>query len=208
MPTTLRRSAVALATALACLVLVATPASATTTHSATITGGTLKFRTGGGTTGFLGSQPPLGTTGSGCGSTLSIEEDGATGAFEIVQFSSTARFTVVGNNHYIAVMTRQGSTAGTYSGGAITSATLSLRVTLFNATNSSSTATDCAHGTTVVCRYTMTLHLTGTYTGMTTSGTVQLGGTGTVTGLPCTPPFSEYTAGTAEAVSWGFHLTT
>lgn len=208
MKTKLRRSVAALATAVACLALMATPAAATT-HTATTTGGNLTFFTSFGTTGLFDLNPPLaGSGGTDCGSTLAIDEDG-TGAVDVTQYTSASRFTL-GGSHFIVVMTRQGSTAGTYSGGTISSATLSLRVDIFFATNTSSTATDCAHGTTRSCRYTLTLHLTGTYTGWTASSTLQLAGSsGTVVSSPpCVAPFTTFSGGTAVITAWDIHLTT
>lgn len=209
MNTMLARRAAALVATVASLALMATPASATTTHSSSITGGTLEFFTSTGSTGITNSDLPLaGTVGTECGSSLFVEEDGATGSFDVVGFSSVGRFSL-GTVFYVAEMKRLSSTSGTFSGGAITSETLALRVDIFTALNQTATSTTCLTGTRV-CRYNVTVHLTGTYTGWTPSSNVQLAGTASVTLAigSCQVPFGEYNGGTASIAPWSFHLTT
>ena len=197
---TLRRSLIALATAFACLVLTATPAAAANAH-ARITGGNMLIWNATTTSNFTISLSVS------CTSIVSMATTPTTA--QITGYASTTRFTV-GTNHYVAEIILTGSAAANLTNVTATSSTInnssaSLRSDLYAATNNSSTATDCNHGVTRLCRYTMTLGLTGTYTGDVTANavtdTVTLATSGAAamgTTPPCMAPFSGFTGGTAQ----------
>lgn len=218
----LRRSVVALATAFACLMVLSTPAGAVVVNAtAAITSGNVRLQNG---TSIL-DIPLSGTTGTGCGTTLAISFDinstGTTGTVAVTALTSTGRFTV-GTSHYVAVLSLVSTvTAGTITGSsgttgtAMTGLVLRIGALLYNASNTSSTATDCGLGT-QVCRYNnVTATFSGTYSGnihdtVLASDTAALTSTasGALQGVPCNPPFSTYTGGTATVTAMGIHILT
>ena len=214
----LRRGLVALATTFACLTSMTTPASAVTLGGE-ITGGTVILHNSAST---VTDTVPLGGTGgggtgggAGCATTGSVELTSTTA--RVLTLSSIARFTF-GTGHFVAVLTLLASTSGTLTGITTTSAsfsssTVTLRADIYAATNTSSTATDCAHGTTRTCRFTGTLHLTGTYNGNEASpqvshtASISAAPASLTTTPPCNAPFSTYIGGTAAVSGLTLHVT-
>jgi hypothetical protein len=213
MDTTLRRGVVALTTALACLVLLAGPASAAVVNG-TITGGTITLVNSTGTstdTISLPSGTPLGT---GCASsfTVDISTTGTSATnWRITGFASISRFPV-GTSWFIADLSWKSSTSGTVTGPAtLNSSGLALDLRIWNATNQSSTATDCGT-TTLKCRFaTVNLNLQGTYSGNihspAASDTINLTALGALgSPFPCTSPFSTYHLGTTTITGLVLHV--
>lgn len=210
----LRRSVVALTTALACLVVMATPASATVVTFRA------NFDSGTGSTGNIHLQNgtatwdiPLNTPGgTGCGShvdvSMDIDSTGSTGTVQVLGLESVGRVQF-GTVHYISVLSwvstpQNGTITGSSATGAtITSLIARLRADLYVPTNTSSTATDCARTATLVCRYNnVNLHLAGTWVAnihdvQTSHGGLLTSSSASLTGLPCSPPLSIFTGGTA-----------
>lgn len=213
MKTHVRRGAVAIATVVACLMLLATPASATNwvSHSKAVAGAITLHNSTSTTT---GSIPLADTGGTGCGGGVSF--DMTPTSVQVAEWSPVVRFTL-GTAHYIAVFSFLGSTAGaltnvTTTSADIASSTVTLRIDIYAASNTSSTATDCAHGTTRLCRYSVTLHLGGTYEGNAAIPQVSdyknLGSPAanlTVT-PPCSVPLTTFIGGTAALTGARFHV--
>lgn len=209
------RSGAALATALACLALMANPASATV-HDAAIRSGEIAFFNTSGTPDFMPTLPLAGTGGTGCGPTLQVTANASTtGTVDVTTYTSIGRFTL-GTTAYVADITRQSSTAGTYNDttGQASSVQLTVRMDIYAATNQG-TATDCAHGTTRACRFSnIALTLSGFYGGSLATPavglTAVLTGSGTLgaSSPPCNAPFTGVTNGTASISCFAFTLTT
>jgi hypothetical protein len=211
----LRRGLAVLATTFVCVASMASPASAATL-SGTITDGSLTLHNSTSTvTETLSSSTGGSGSGTGCGTTGSFELTSTTA--RVLTISSTVRFKL-GTGHHVAVLTLLASTSGTLTGVTTTSAnfsssTVTLRAELYTATNTSSTATDCTHGTTRTCRYTATLHISGTYTGNEASPAIS--DTAVVNSTPaaitvtppCAAPFSTYIGGTAAVSGLTIHVT-
>jgi hypothetical protein len=202
MNTKLRRSVAALATAFACLVLMAGPASAT---SPGITSGNLTLRSSNGSNTL--NIPWAGSAGTGCGHTFTLANGGTT--YDVTQYSSASRHNFL-LGAYIVVVTRTGSTPGTITGGTNldTSATLSLKIEFFNVLNANP-ATDCATDGAVRCTYTVTLHLGGAVTGWTSStdtGTLAYAQANLAGGIPCSVPYTTWRNGTVDAGGFSFNL--
>ena len=202
MHTKIRRSVVALATALACLALMAGPASATT-HSAAITGGSIVLTA---TNTLVLTFPWGGTAGTGCGHTLDLDDTASTA--DVIGYSSATRFTL-GTGAFVAVVTRTASTAGTVSGTSVSSSTLALRFDIYFAANADP-ATDCAIGT-QVCRLRTTLYFAGTLTGWSVSSTGSLSypTASAVLSVPpgCVVPFSSWNGSAVTGGPLAFHIT-
>ena len=202
MDTKIRRRVVALATALACLALMAAPASATS-HSATVTGGTIVLTT----TGSLSLTLPFtGTAGTGCGSTLVLDQDATAGTYEVTGYSSATRFSM-GGIGFVAVVTRTASTPGTDSGANLYNATLALRIDIFLAANADP-ATDCATSS-LRCKVSTTLQpygVTPTWTASST-GSLNHSATNAVITHPCTSPWSSLNWAVVTGAALAFHLT-
>lgn len=216
MKANLRRGLVALATTFTCLMSMTSPVSAATLGGA-ITGGTVILHNSASTVTQTVPLDGTGGTGSGvgCATTGSVELTSTTA--RVLSLSSIARFKL-GTGHYIGEISLLASTSGTLSGVTTTSAsfnssTVTLRADLYTATNTSSTATDCAHGTTRTCRYTGTLHLSGTYSGneanpaVSDTATMSAPSANISVTPPCTPPFSTYIGGTVTVTSLTLHVT-
>lgn len=204
MNTKLRRSVAAIATAFACLALMASPASAIT-HTTTITGGNLVLTA---TNTLVLTFPFAGTAGTGCGSTLVLDE-GATGDADIASYTSTGRFTF-GGLGFVYVLTRTASTPGTVSGGGVSSSTLALQIDIFSAANANP-ATDCATST-ARCRMRTTLYFAGTLSGWGVSDTASLSypTAGLVVASPpppCVVPFSSWGGGAVTGGPLDLHIT-
>ena len=212
----LRRGLVALATTFACVASMASPASAVTLSGA-ITDGSLTLHNSASTvTETLSSSTGGSGSGTGCGTTGSVELTSTTA--RVLAISSIVRFTL-GTGHYVAVLTLLASTSGALTGITTTSATISsstvtLRADLYTATNTSSTATDCAHGTSRTCRYTATLHISGTYNGneaspaISNTAVVNAPPANLTVTPPCSTPFSTFIGGTASVSGLTLHVTT
>lgn len=224
--TKLRRSVVALTTALACLMMMGTPASATVVtfranfDSGTGAQGNLRLQNG---TSILdvaiGGTP---TGGTGCGNhvdvSLDIDSTGTTGTAQVLGLESTSRF-LVGTTHYISVMSWVSTpTAGTITGSSTTGASvtglgLRLKEEIYTTTNTSSTATDCARTTTLICRYNnVNLTFSGTWNNnihdiqVSHGGSVSSNASTTLAPFPCNPPFSTYAGGTATFSNVPIHV--
>lgn len=219
MNTMLRRSAVAVIAAVACLAVMTPPAGAVMTAATfQITAGSSNVRLQNGTS--ILDIPLGGSAGTGCSTNLDALFDVAatsTGTVRVTDLTSIGRFTV-GATHYVAEINDviAGAVTGTVNGTSNAIAGVVVRVTanIYLATNTSSTATDCAHGTTVTCRYSnVNLTFGGTYTGnlhsiaVSDSAALTSAASTTLVGLPCNPPFSVYTGGTATVTSLGIHIT-
>ena len=213
MPTNLRRSVVALATAFACLVLLASPASASVL-TGTITGNITLINSTGTTTDTF----PISSTGTGCVNDVEITVNNTTTStttWQITGFHTITRVPWFGG-WFIAEMTRTSSTTGTVTGVTGTGATLNfgtlnLNYVFYGATDQSTTSTDCTKST-LRCRFSnVGLSLQGTYSGNVhtpaTSHTVSLGGSGTLgtTTPPCNAPFTTLNGGTVSATGLSYH---
>ena len=215
-----RRGLVALTT-VACLAIMASPASAETL-TGTVTAGTLTLIN---TTGTLTDTVPLGSTGTlgtGCANSVVAATNYSTTTgvttWQITTFATVSRFKL-STTWYIADLTRTASTAGTVTSVTSTSATLNastltLRFDVFSATDQTNTGTSCAHGTTRTCRFSsVNLSLQGTYSGFISlpgiSDTDSLSSTGTLgtTSPPCSAPFTSYSGGTAIVTGLVTHVT-
>ena len=213
----LRRGVVALATAFACLALMASPASASVL-TGTITAGTLTLSNQAVT--VTDTIPLGGAGGTGCASSIevTVTPTGSVTTWQVTAFAIIARFQL-GTTFYISERTRTGSTAGTVTAvtatsAALNSAGLNLRSDVYVATNQSATATDCAHGTTRTCRFNnVSLTVQGTYNGdvnaPAVSDTASLSGSGTLgsTTPPCNAPFTTYSGGCLTISNLTGHVT-
>jgi hypothetical protein len=204
MTTKLRRGVAALATALACLLLTATPASAAV-HSVDITGGTLTLVNAANTATL--NVPWAGSAGTGCGHSMDIEHLPGPDTYEVLSYSSRSRHNFL-LGAYIVVVTRTGSIAGGYALPNLNSSTLSLKIEFFNVANANP-ATDCATAGAVRCTYTVTLQLSGNSTGWASSDTGALGyaQANLAGGIPCAVPHTAWANGTVAAGGFTFHLT-
>lgn len=212
MNTQLGRSVVALATALASLVLMASPASATT-HATTITGGTFSATP----TGTL-TFPTLafgGAAGAGCGSTVALDVDHVANTATIPTFTSLHHFTWFGS-HFVSTMTRTASTAGTIGSGSVSGVGLSLSIAIRNAATNTSSNVDCATTGNVLCTWRVTFAFYGNYT---QSGTGSIGSSDTFSlSSPsatvtlaigtCYVPFTGLNGGSASINGLTGHVTT
>jgi hypothetical protein len=202
MTTKLRRSVAALATALACLILPASPASASAPG---ITGGNLVLVSTGAITQNVAWE---GTPGPGCGHAFVLANGGTT--YEVTQYSSASRLNVFLGGAYIVVVTRTGSTPGVIFGGTtlVGSATLSLKIEFYDPAILNP-STDCGVVAPARCTYTVTLDLSGAVTGWTSStdtGTLQYGASALAGGIPCAVPFTMWRNGWVAAGGFSFNL--
>ena len=216
----LRRGMVALATVLGTVALLGSPASAAVIV-ADITAGTVTLINSTGTaTDTIPLGPGVTTLGTGCVNAIEVDTTETTTSishWNIDVFTIVSRFTL-NNVYYIVEATRTASTSGTVTAvtttfAALNTATLTLAVNIYTATNQSSTATDCLHGTTRTCRFAnVNLSLQGTYLGNihtpTTSDTANLTATGTLgaTSPPCNAPFTTYNNGTITIAGLVAHV--
>ena len=215
MNTKLRRSAVALATAFASLMLLAAPAAAHS-HSATLTGGTFS------STGLIPFTHTLGgTVGSGCTPTVSIDVDHTAQTGDITTFTIPMHFTL-GSVHYVSTITRSSSTVGTVSqtatSGLISNLGVGLSIVIRAAANNSSTNVDCTTTGTVLCtlRVVNPLRLSGSYThtgtgSIESSNTFALSSTSSAITIgigTCMVPFSTYNGQTATITGLTGHIDT
>lgn len=197
---TVRRSlVVALATVVASLTIMASPAAAVV-HPVTLTGGTVTSINQPGN-----AQIPVvfaGPVGAGCSSNSAVDVlPGVPNTIDITVFTSLEHF-VLNNIHYVIRVTRLSSIPGTWSNGTINSATLTIDTQIWMAANQSSTNFDCVPVGPVLCTLRDTLHLAGTYTGTPSipSATFDLSTTAPAhitpaPGVPCQPPFTSFISG-------------
>lgn len=217
----LRRSAVALLTVLACLTIMSTPASGVVVNAtAAIASGNIRLQNG---TSIL-DIPLGGGGGTGCGSTVGLDFDvdstGTTGTLGFSSLSYTSRIsyyttTLILVLTYTSTPASGSITGSSTTGAAIISPQVRFKFEFFYPTNTSTTATDCAHGTTFICRYSnVTVMLSGTYNNdihsIGSSDTISLtsGASSTLVALPCGPPFSTWGGGTLTFTSLGLHVLT
>ncbi len=208
--THLRRSVAALATALACLAVVANPAAAVT-HDAVITGGQITLTKTG-----VNEVVDLGGTDS-CpqGTTLQVDIDATTNTIAATALASRHIHHFSDSNTYLVVLSR--STFG--SPGAITSASsphtiTSLRVSVGVDIYSPAhyNATTCETTSTPICRLSILFHFSGSSTSSSSSSTYSLTGSsvGNVVGNPTCAAGPSFLLGTTATTSSAIvgHLTT
>ncbi len=206
----LRRSLAAVTTAIACLVVMANPASAAV-HDVEITGGTVVLsKTGvtevvtlGGTT----SCPPPTTTLPTLRVDLGTETSGASVTVPVLQSSHVQTYS---NGSFLSVLTLStgGSLAGTLSsstttGHTITSLRIPIRIQIYN--------TDTCTPVNLVCTLGALVHLNGTSTSTTSSNTFHFTGAsvGTLVANPtCGAGPSQLLGTTSTITSLSGHLLT
>lgn len=220
MITKLRRATVALTAVCSCLVLVSPPAGAVVVNTtADVTSGNMRLQNGTNTLDLaLG-----GGAGTNCSNAIAFDFDvdstGTTGTIAITGGWRKTRV-IVNGVHYIVDETFISNPAiGSITGSSTTGAAISglqerRRIEIYKAANGSSTATDCVVST-LICRFgNVNLTFSGTYNGdihsIGASDTMSLasGASTTLIGLPCSPPFSTYTGGTATITSMSTHILT
>ena len=219
----LLRGVVALASAFACLVVMAGPASAAATLTGTVTAGTVTLIN---STGTATDTIPLGTgaTGTGCSSDVVVFTTGTTTitGWEISTFVIRGRFKL-STTWYVAELDKTTSTTlntpGSVTSITTTSATLNssllnLSANIFVATDQTDTGTSCAHGTTRTCRFAnVGLSVQGAYSGninspaVSDTATVSATGTLGTTTPPCSAPFTTYNGGTVTVTGLTAHVT-
>ena len=205
----LRRGVVALTTALACLIVLAQPASASVV-SGTITAGTLTLINSTGT--VTDSMPFAGTgTGGGTGcvnsASVTVTPTGAVTAWTITALSTAGR-AKLGTTWYVVKHSLTGDTVGNVGVGGgysdLEPVVISYRTDVYPSTDQTDTSTSCSHGTTRTCRFnTVSATISGVYTGDINSPTVgdtitlsSSSGTLGSTSPPCNAPFTTYSNGT------------
>ena len=203
MSKTIWRGVVALATVLASLGVLASPASAAVLNGA-VTGGTVTLINAAVTVTDDIPVPATVELGAGCVNGVTITTVGGTTSvtnWSITGWALVYRFKL-GGVWYIMEETRTGGTQGTVTGNTLNVATLNLAFNIYVATNQADDATDCTHGTTRTCRFAgVTIPLQGVYAvdihTPVTSDTATLNGTGNLgaTTPPCNVPFTAYSNG-------------
>ena len=221
MHTTIRRGVVAVATALACLAVLATPASAATLTAVT-TGGTVLIENSTGNLSDTLTITPPGTLGTDCSRTavgVVNNTTTSTTSWQVTSYSTRTRFQLSGaGTWYIFTVTLNSSTAGSVTGVTGASATLepatvSLSAVVQNTTFQSATDTACTV-TTTKCRFlNVALTLQGTYSGNihtpAVSDTATWTGSGTLGAAfaGCTAPFTGYSGGTGTVTGLTAQIT-
>lgn len=205
--THLRRSFVAVASAITVLVVMAGPAAATG-HDVTITGGQITL-TKTGVTDVIDLAPATPPCSSAPTPTLDLDVTGT--AISVTDFDAVDIWTL-GGPTALRVLTRSGvgDTAGTYN--ATTGTFSSLRVGIAMTFYTAYDATTCAPTGTPVCTLAFLLHLSGTLSGTTVSSTVSLTGSsvGSVVAFPTCTAGPSILIGTTATVTSAItgHLTT
>ncbi len=184
------------------------------THTSTDTGGTLTFDGTG-----SDSVIPLVGTGTQCEATSEWGINHLLHTGRILAFTKKSHFHL-GSAHYVAIITRTGSTSGqisrTTTAGVINSLTLAIQVDIYLASDQTATSTTCVtNGEERRARFTATFHLTGSYTLSTTGSSMQSSNTFSVASTtvsvtsvaPLVTPFTTYTGGTVVLTSWTGHVT-
>ncbi len=199
--THLRRAVVAVATAVACLVTLATPSGAVLLN-ATINGGQFTFvKTG------VTETIPLTSTGA-CGTPTLVTSITGT-VFSMTVFSTSQVTAFAGGGSYLSVFTR--STSGNSAGTIDTTVTphvvsnkrIAIVSTVYNTTGCTPTGTP-------VCTVAFILNLSGTGTSTTTGSSYTLSGgsVGTVVAFPTCAAGPSQLLGTTvtppSSVSWTF----
>ncbi len=193
--TPLQRSLAALATTIACLALMATPAAATP-HDADITGGEISLiKTG--VTYVLYPTPP-GSTCPTSTPTLEIDITGTSATVTALDIRSIQSFGLA-NGLMVFSRSPLGNTAGTLTGTTLTSMTVGLQVDVY----SSYDATTCTPTGATACRLGVALPLTGTVTGATASDTFSLVGSS----LSSLQPMPTCTAGPSVLIGTTVNMT-
>ncbi len=195
-PTPLRRSLAAVATAVACLALMAHPAAATT-HDISITGGEITLTKPGYSEAFdIGPGTPS------CSSSMTADENGTTVAVTALSAAHVHHF-FGSAGAYLVVFTRSpvGSSPGTIDSTStphtITSLQVGILVRIYDTTTCTPTGTP-------LCSLGLILRLDGTSTSLTVSSAFSLtgGSVGTVAAFPtCTAGPTLYIGTTATVTS-------
>lgn len=183
MKTHLVRGAVAVATALACLLASATPASADT-----ITFGTVVLN---GSTAFGFVTLPRGTCSAG-----TFEMDVTASTATITAMALTRRGAVSGTPSipFVAVVTRTGGSAGSNSSGNLSGIGLSLNIVIYTL----ATGTTCTIDT-QVCELDVTFTLAGTFTpGFFDTVNLNASAAGLTVDPSCSSPYSGFAGGTGS----------
>ncbi len=168
--THLRRSLAAVITTVACLAIMANPASATVVN-AEITGGEITLAKTG-VTEVIDLTPGTGGGTTTCPAGV-LQVDVQASTINVTALSVTG-VRPIGATNYLAVLTRLGSVAGTKSGGTITNMKLTVGAAIYSVPT-----TGCAVPTTPpLCRLAVQATLNGTYTGTL----LNIGDTATLTG--------------------------
>jgi hypothetical protein len=205
----LRRRAVALATALACLAVMVSPASANATHTLDLTTGTLTSMGGGG----LVMTATIGGSGAAnCGTSFTVDVNDHSGPAGIIGVTGSYHF-IMSSNHYVAVLTRHTSTAGTMGSGLINLG-VTINVAIYD---SATTTSDCTTFGNVRCTLRVTLTLSGTYS-QTANPSIVASNTGalstpngTFSLVPfttCPTPFSTFVGSTVSFTGMNHHALT
>ncbi len=172
--THLRRSLAAIATATACLVLMASPAAATP-HDADITGGVMTFTKTGYSPENINFSPG---TPSCAGPTMALDETGTTITVTALNYSHVVTYVNANGGAggtYLTVLTRStvGNSAGvlnsTVTPHTITNMRVGIMITVYNTQT-------CTPVGAPICRLAYVLNLGGSSTSVSASGTFSLTG--------------------------------
>ncbi len=194
--TSLRRPAAVVIAAIAGLAVMTAPASATTTHVASLTGGQLTL-TKTGVTEMIDLAPATPTCPTHPTTTLGVEF-GSTGTTIDVTSVDGRGLRPLGTGTYLSVLSQSpvGNDQGTISGTSVTSLKVGVVATQYNTASCTPTGTP-------ICTLAFSLHLSGTLTGISTSQTFTLTGAtvGSVTAFPTCTSGPSYLIGTTSTVS-------
>jgi hypothetical protein len=201
--THLRRAFAAVATAIACLVVTATPTAATA-HDGDITGGEVVFTKPGVTEVLDLPQTACSTTAA-----LDLDVTGTAVTVTALSMKSTSFFSLYPPSSFLSIFTRStsGLTSGTLTGTTLTTMRVPVEVSVYSSYDFTCTPTG-----TSVCKIAFLLQLSGTLTGTTVSSTYSLVGSsiGTVIANPTCGAGPSYIIGTTAFVTTAItgHLTT
>jgi hypothetical protein len=207
MKITFKRSAMVVATVLACLTMFQAPASATLhTYYMDITDGTVTLTRSSVTPAVMSLAPTATTFWCWTGTTI-VNYDDVAGTVDIVALDTTNTFTF-GAGSFIVDITRIWSTAGTISSTSvphpITAASVRVNVDIYTNT----VPTGCSKGMRV-CGFKANLTFTGTSTSMSTSTTGTMAApAANLTVVPtCGPPFATFIGGQVTVTGLDFYLS-
>ncbi len=196
--THLRRSLAAVATAIACLAVMAGPASATP-HDVDITGGVIRLTKTGLTPEDI-DLAPTATPSCTNPSTLQVDENGTTAIVTSLDSSHIKHFP--SSSSWLWVLTRSpfGNVAGaldsTVSPHTITSMRVGVLVTIYNTTGCTPTGTP-------ICNAAFSLQVNGTSTSTSSGDTFSLTGVsvGTIAAAPTCAAGPSYLIGSTSTVT-------
>lgn len=202
MNSTAKRSFVALATVAAWLALVANPASANPTHSATITGGTVNIAS-------PAQSIPLGGGSGNCPAgtiTIAHDETATPHTLDITALSTTGEFELPtgSGNFWVAQIDRVASVPGTHVGTTISGVEVDVQAVIRGPITQGSCDTTAPVRCTIQTN--QNLVFGGSFGDTNGNGEPDAGEVATVsasnvpitTAPPCLPPFSTYFNGTAN----------